>query len=131
MGENFGIKKENKTIIKEFLIRNYSNIILTLMGGLLIYLLVRTFTPIPDNSELVKYKLEKIDEEIKDLSEQRKKIDKSIELYNEKIKEIDESISKIKIEKTVVNNYYEIKENKLSKSTAREIDSLLKARYKY
>lgn len=62
---------------------------------------------------------------------QRKKIDKSIELYNEKIKEIDESISKIKIEKTVVNNYYEIKENKLSKSTAREIDSLLKARYKY
>lgn len=73
MGENFGIKKENKTIIKEFLIRNYSNIILTLMGGLLIYLLVRTFTPIPDNSELVKYKLEKIDEEIKDLSEQRKK----------------------------------------------------------
>ncbi len=131
MGENFGIKKENKTIIKEFLIRNYSNIILTLMGGLLIYLLVRTFTPIPDNSELVKYKLEKIDEENKDLSEQRKKIDKSIELYNEKIKEIDESISKIKIEKTVVNNYYEIKENKLSKSTAREIDSLLKARYKY
>lgn len=73
MGENFGIKKENKTIIKEFLIRNYSNIILTLMGGLLIYLLVRTFTPIPDNSELVKYKLEKIDEEIKDLSETKKK----------------------------------------------------------
>lgn len=131
MGENFGIKKENKTIIKEFLIRNYSNIILTLMGGLLIYLLVRTFTPIPDNSELVKYKLEKIDEEIKDLSEQRKKIDESISLYNEKIKKIDESISKIKIEKTVVNNYYEIKENKLSKSTAREIDSLLKERYKY
>lgn len=131
MGENFGIKKENKTVIKEFLIKNYSNIILTLMGGLLIYLLVRTFTPIPDNSELVKYKLEKIDEEIKDLSEQRKKIDESISLYNEKIKKIDESISKIKIEKTVVNNYYEIKENKLSKSTAREIDSLLKERYKY
>ena len=131
MGENPGIKKENKTVMKEFLIRNYSNIVQTLLGILLIFLLVRTFTPIPDNSELIKYKLEKIDEEVKSLSEQRKKIDESIKLYNEKIKKIDESISKIKIEKTVVNNYYELKKGQLSKSTAKQIDSLLRVRYKY
>jgi len=120
-----------KEFLKEFFIRNYKNIILTLLGVLLVYLLVRTFTPTPDNSELIKYKLEQLDKEINSIMEQRKKIDESINLYNEKIRKIDSTISKIKIEKSVVNNFYEIKEGKLSKSTAREIDSLLRARYKY
>lgn len=117
--------------MKEFITKNYQNIIVTLLGILLVYLIVRTFTPTPDNSELIKYKLEKIDEEIKSISEQRKKIDESIIQYNENIRKIDSTITKLKIEKNVVNNYYEIKENKLSKSTAKEIDSLLKVRYKY
>jgi septal ring factor EnvC (AmiA/AmiB activator) len=120
-----------KEFLKEFFIRNYKNIILTLLGVLLVYLLIRTFTPTPDNSELIKYKLEKLDEEINSIMEQRKKIDESINLYNEKIRKIDSTISKIKVEKSVVNNYYEIKENKLSKSTAKQIDSLLRVRYKY
>jgi hypothetical protein len=35
------------------------------------------------------------------------------------------------VEKNVVNNYYEKEENKLSKSTTKEVDSLLRNRYKY
>lgn len=120
-----------KDFLKQFFITNYKNIILTLLGVLLVYLLIRTFTPTPDNSELIKYKLEKLDEEVKSIKEQRLKIDESIKLYNEKIKQIDSTISKIKVEKNVVNNYYEIKESKLSKSTAKQIDSLLRVRYKY
>jgi len=114
-----------------FISKNYQNIILTLLGVLLIFLLIRTFTPVPDNSELVKYKLEKLDEHINTINEQRKKIDESIILYNQKIQKIDSTLSKLKIEKNIVNNFYEIKENKLSKSTAKEIDSLLRNRYNY
>lgn len=120
-----------KTFIKEFLIKNYQNIILTLLGILLVYLLIRTFTPTPDNSELIKYKLEKLDEEITLINQQRKKIDESINLYNENIKKIDSTISRIKVEKSVVNNFYEIKENKIIKSTAKEVDSLFRSRYNY
>lgn len=120
-----------KEFLKEFFIKNYKNIILTLLGVLLVYLLVRTFTPIPDNSELIKNKLEQLDKEINSIMEQRKKIDESINLYNEKIRKIDSTLSKIKVGKSVVNNFYEIKEGKLSKSTAREIDSLLRTRYRY
>ena len=117
--------------MKDFITKNYQNIILTLLGGLLVFLIIRTFTPTPDNSELIKYKLEKLDEEINSINEQRKKIDESISQYNENIKKIDSTITKLKIEKNVVNNFYEIKENKLSKSKTKEIDSLLKDRYKY
>jgi len=117
--------------MKEFVTKNYQNIVLTLLGVLLVFLLIRTFTPIPDNSELIKYKLEKLDEEINTIKEQRKKIDESIQLYNENIQKIDFSLSKLRVEKNVVNNFYEIKENKLSESTTKEIDSLLRNRYKY
>ena len=93
--------------MKEFVTKNYQNIVLTLLGVLLVFLLIRTFTPTPDNSELIKYKLEKLDEEINTIEEQRKKIDESIQLYNENIQKIDSSLSKLRVEKNVVNNYYE------------------------
>jgi septal ring factor EnvC (AmiA/AmiB activator) len=117
--------------MKEFIKIYYKEIIQVVLGLLLVFLLVRTFTPIPDNSELIKYKLEKLDEEINTIKEQRKKIDESIQLYNENIQKIDFSLSKLRVEKNVVNNFYEIKENKLSKSTTKEVDSLLRNRYKY
>ena len=117
--------------MKEFIKIYYKEIIQVVLGLLLVFLLVRTFTPIPDNSELIKYKLEKLDEEINTIKEQRKKVDESIQLYNENIQKIDFSLSKLRVEKNVVNNFYEIKENKLSKSTTKEVDSLLRNRYKY
>lgn len=117
--------------MKEFVTKNYQNIVLTLLGVLLVFLLIRTFTPTPDNSELIKYKLEKLDEEINTIEEQRKKIDESIQLYNKNIQKIDSSLSKLRVEKNTVNNYYEKQENKLSKSTTKEVDSLLRNRYKY
>jgi len=47
--------------MKEFLIKNWKNITLGILGVIFIYLLVRVFTQTPDMSELNKYKLEQID----------------------------------------------------------------------
>ena len=47
--------------MKEFFIKNWTTITLSILGVIFVYLLVRVFTPTPDMSELNKYKLEEID----------------------------------------------------------------------
>ena len=67
MGESSGNKEKNREMIKDFLFKNYSSIIQTILGILLIFLLVKTFQPIPDNSELIKFKLDTLNKEIESL----------------------------------------------------------------
>jgi hypothetical protein len=50
--------------MKEFFIKNWTTITLSILGVIFVYLLVRVFTPTPDMSELNKYKLEEIDKHI-------------------------------------------------------------------
>ena len=52
---------------------------------------------------------------------------KSIET---KIDQIDNKINNIKIEKNQVNNYYTQKKEEIKNSTNKQIDSLLRGRYK-
>jgi septal ring factor EnvC (AmiA/AmiB activator) len=117
--------------MKNFLISNWKEITLTILGIIFIYLLVRVLTPVPDMSELNKYKLEQIDKNIIEIKNLQKTLNDSIKSYQTKIDTIDKKISNIKIEKKEVNNYYYQKKEQIKNANKKQIDSLLRSRYKF
>jgi hypothetical protein len=131
MGESSGNKEKNREMIKDFLFKNYSSIIQTILGILLIFLLVKTFQPIPDNSELIKFKLDTLNKEIESLHLQQRSIDSCIRNTNENIKKIDNQIDSIKVEKKTINNIYNTNSTKIRNFDAKQTDSLLRLRYRY
>jgi hypothetical protein len=114
-----------------FLTKNFRDIILILLGCLLVYLLVRTFTPAPDKSELLKYKLEQLDNKIKETEKRQKELDSNIALNKKDIERIDQNIDNIRTQKTVVNNYYDQKAKDIPGMTNKQIDSSFRKRYNY
>lgn len=131
MEQSRGFKTRRRRRMKEFLIKNWKNITLGLLGVIFVYLLVRVFTPAPDMSELNKYKLEQIDKHIEEMKNLQKSLSDSIQSYQSKISEIDEKISKIKVEKKEVNNYYTQKKEEIKNADKKQIDSLLRSRYNF
>ncbi len=117
--------------MKEFLIKNWKNITLGLLGVIFVYLLVRVLTPAPDMSELNKYKLEQIDKHINEMKTLQKSLSDSIQVYQHKIDEIDDKISHIKVEKKEVNNFYTQKREEIKNADKKQIDSLLRSRYNF
>jgi len=117
--------------MKEFLTYNWKTITLVILGVIFVYLLVRVFTPIPDHSELNKYKLDQIDQKVDKVEKLQKELKDSIMMYKQKIQEIDTKISNIKIEKNQVNNYYTIKADDIKSADKKKIDSLFKKRYNF
>jgi septal ring factor EnvC (AmiA/AmiB activator) len=122
-------RKQNN--MKEFFTKNFRDIVLILLGCLLIFLLVRACTPIPDKSELLKYKLEELDKKIIEAQKRQKQLDDSITMYKKDIQRIDENIENIRSQKTVINNYYEQKKKEIPGMTNKQIDSTLRKRYNY
>jgi septal ring factor EnvC (AmiA/AmiB activator) len=115
--------------MKEFLVKNWKNIVLGLFGVIFIYLVVRVFTPVKDMSEVNMYKLEQLDKHINEMKELQKSLSDSIQSYENKIEQIDNKISNIKIEKKEVNNYYTEKKEEIKSADKKQIDSLLRKRY--
>lgn len=131
MVKNNSNTKENKGKMMNFITKNFRDIILVLLGCLLVYLLVRTFTPIPDKSELLKYKLEQLDNKIKETEKRQKELDKNIEANKKDIERIDQNIDNIRSQKSVVNNYYDQKAREIPGMTNKQIDSTFRKRYDY
>jgi len=131
MVESNSNKKENWGKMINFLTKNFRDIILILLGCLLVYLLVRTFTPAPDKSELLKYKLEQLDNKIKETEKRQKELDSNIALNKKDIERIDQNIDNIRSQKTVVNNYYDQKAKDIPGMTNKQIDSSFRKRYNY
>jgi len=117
--------------MKEFFIKNWTTITLSILGVIFVYLLVRVFTPTPDMSELNKYKLEQIDKHINEMKTLQKSLSDSIQVYQHKIDEIDNKISHIKVEKKEVNNFYTQKKEEIKNADNKQIDSLLRSRYNF
>ena len=109
----------------------YKEILLVITIGVVIFLLVKILTPAPDKSELLKYKLEQLDQNINKMKQLQLQLNDSISSYKEDIDKIDDNISKIKSEKTTINNFYEQKKEKIEGMSKKEIDSSFKQRYKY
>jgi peptidoglycan hydrolase CwlO-like protein len=116
-----------KKIVKEY----YKEILIIIMSIVLIILLIKIFTPAPDKSDLLKYKLEQLDLKINELKDKQKAIDDSISKYKNDIKRIDDNIDNIRTKRTTINNYYEIKDKQIPGYTPAQIDSALRKRYNY
>jgi len=117
--------------MKNFVKKYFKEIALVLLLGSVVFLLVKVFTPAPDKSELLKYKLNQLDIKIVELKEKQKQLDDSIETYKKEIDIIDENIEKIKSQKTVINNFYEKKEKEIEGLLNKQIDSVLRKRYNF
>lgn len=117
--------------MKNFFIKNWKNITLVFFGLIIIYLLVRIFTPTPKVSDLNKYKLEQIDKKIGEIKKLQVNLNDSLQSYQNKITKIDKKISNIKIEKKEVNNYYTLKKGEIKNADKKQIDSLLRKRYNF
>jgi hypothetical protein len=116
-----------KTFIKKY----HNQIFLILLTTVVVFLLIKVFTPAPDKSELLKYKLNELDIKIKDLKETQLKLDDSIKVYKLDIERIDKNIDNIRSQKTVVNNYYENKAKEIPGMTNKQVDSSLRKRYNF
>jgi septal ring factor EnvC (AmiA/AmiB activator) len=117
--------------MKQFITKYFKEILLVVMAIALTFLLIKIFTPPPDKSELLKYKLQQLDTKINDLKQQQKQLDDSISTYKKDIERIDENIENIRSQKTVVNNYYEEKDKDIKGWSNKQIDSSLRKRYKF
>jgi len=117
--------------MKEFFLKYFKEILLVVFGIVLIFLIVKIYTPAPDKSDLLKYKLNQLDQTISDLKKRQKDLNDSIAKNKEDIIQIDKNIDDIKSQKTTINNYYEIKDKEIPKWTNKQIDSAFRARYKY
>ncbi len=117
--------------MKDFVKKYFKEIVLVLLIGCVVFLLVKVFTPAPDKSELLKYKLNQLDTKIIELKEKQKQLDDSISTYKKDISIINENIEKIRSQKTVINNYYEKKEKEIGGMSNKQIDSTLRKRYNF
>ena len=117
--------------MKGFLKYNFKYILIFVGVVLVYFLLMDLMTPSNGMSKEDVKKIEKIDKDINLIIGNQKKLDESIEKYKENIRKIDSTISNINFKKEVVNNYYEIKGKEINNADAKQIDSLLRLRYKF
>ena len=110
--------------------KHYQKILIILGVVILTYFLILLFTKKPQMSELDKYKLNEINQNIEKLKNLQNTLNDSLFVYQEKIDQIDNKINNIKIETNQVNNYYTQKKEEIKNSTNKQIDSLLRGRYK-
>jgi septal ring factor EnvC (AmiA/AmiB activator) len=117
--------------MRQFLSKNYKYVLIV-VGSIVLYVLTMDLLK-PSNGmtkEDLK-KIEQIDKDINLLIENQKKLDESINEYKKEIEKIDSTISNIKIKKEVVNNYYEQKGKEIKDANVKQVDSLLRSRYKF
>lgn len=117
--------------MKEFLLKYFREILILVFGIIIAIFLYKIYFVSTDNSELIKFKLETLDKEIKELYGQRKSLDSSINARNKNIEKIDSLLNNLKVEKTTINEIYQVTATKIKQSDARQTDSLLRIRYRY
>ena len=117
--------------MRKFLDDNFKYILIGIGTVVLYILLMDLMTP---SNGMTKEDLNKIEQIVTDINlliESQKKLDESINEYKKEIEKIDSTISNIKVKKEVVNNYYEQKGKEIKDANVKQVDSLLRLRYKF
>jgi len=114
-----------------FLVKNYKTILSGLFGIFILYYLVFFLTPKIRMAEEEKNKLDSLNQMIKQIQLNQKKLDSNILGFNLKINEIDLNIEKLKGEKTIIREIYHEKINSIDKFTNPQLDSFFANRYNY
>jgi septal ring factor EnvC (AmiA/AmiB activator) len=117
--------------MRKFLNDNFKYILIVVGVVVLYVLLLDLMKPSNGMTKEDLKKIEQIDKDINLLIESQKKLDESINEYKKEIEKIDSTISNIKVKKEVVNNYYEQKGKEIKDANVKQVDSLLRLRYKF
>lgn len=117
--------------LKTFVSHNWKTLIKVGFSIFLLYWLIFFLTPKLQMSELDRYKLDNLDNTIKEIYKEQKKLDSAIVEYNKKVTEIDNHIEKIKGQKTIIKEIYHEEINRAGNYTEPQLDSFFSTRYKY
>lgn len=130
---NFDEKKNtnNYRRIMELIKKYWKHVVGVILAIGVLYGVIYLATPKPQMSELDKYKLEQLDQNIQKLQKLQQSLNDSISSYQQKICEIDDKIGKIKVERKEVNNFYTQKKEEIKNADKKQIDSLLRSRYNF
>jgi septal ring factor EnvC (AmiA/AmiB activator) len=117
--------------MREFLSQNFKYFMPVIIAILLCIIIGDMINTSNGMSKQDKKRIEQLDKDINEMMEYQKKLDEKITKYNEEIQKIDSTISNIKVKKEVVNNYYQQKGEEIKNANVKQVDSLLRLRYKF
>jgi hypothetical protein len=117
--------------MREFLSKNFKYIITPILIILICVMIYDIASKDNGMSKEDKKRLEQLDKDINNMIDYQKQLDVKIEIYNKEIEKVDSVITNIKIKKEVVNNYYQQKGEEIKNADVKQIDSLLRSRYKF
>ena len=115
----------------ELIKKYWKTILYVILSIVVLYFIIKIATPKPQMSELDKYKLEQLDQNIQRLQKLQENLNDSLNVYQKKIDQIDEKIGKIKVERKEVNNFYTQKRTEIQNADKKQVDSLLRSRYNF
>ena len=110
---------------------NFTSILLTIVGFVLIFLAIQYFSKNTSNPKVLDDKLKQLDTKIDGLNKKLDTYSDSISQYKKEIEKLDSSINNIRIQKKVVNNYYDEKADEIKVMKSKQVDSTLRKRYNY
>ena len=116
--------------VLNFLKSNYKTIAKVAFGLFILYYVIFFLTPRVQMAADEKAKIDSLNQMIKEIELEQKKLDSNIVTYNKKIDEVDDHIDNIKGQKTIVKEIYHEKITSVDKLTVRELDSFFTDRYK-
>ena len=134
MGQSYFDEKKDTTKnrrIMELIKKYWKHAVGVILAIGVLYGVIYLATPKPQMSELDKYKLEQLDQNIQKLQKLQQSLNDSISSYQQKICEIDDKIGKIKVERKEVNNFYTQKKEEIKNADKKQVDSLLRSRYNF
>lgn len=111
--------------------KNYKTTLYVLLGFAVMYGMIYIFTPKPQMPTNLKATIDSLTKVNEQLIKHQQQIDSTIGSINSNVSEVDLKISNIKEKTTIIREYYHEQATAASKFTPSQVDSFLKARYKY
>lgn len=115
----------------KFFIKNYKSILKGIFGLIILYWLIFFLTPKISMSYEEKGKIDSLNNIIKKIYKDQKKLDSSINNINLEIKLVDKTINDIKGQKTIIREIYHEEINRVSNYSDTQLDSFFTNRYGY
>lgn len=117
--------------MRNFIVENFKYLMPIIIGILLFVIISDMINMTNGMSKEDRKRIEMINNDINTMLKYQKQLDQKITNYNVGILKIDSTITNIKFKKEVVTIYYQQKSEDIKNSNIKQIDSLLRSRYKY
>lgn len=121
----------NKTIVLNFLEKNWKFILSGAFALFIIYWLMFFLTPKVEMSVESKQKIDSLTTYVKEIEKEQAELDDKIDVFGQEVNNIENNITKIKSQKETIREIYHEKINSVNTYTDVQLDSFLANRYGY